>query len=836
MEETLKASQLPFPKEIEAMFSFESKLSKRVPAQFLERYKKLYKTLREMIIKGELPLHSDYLSGNELAISIYKKKYFLKDTEGNLIEHRPEDVFLRLASFLAAVESDEKALEWAKRFYLELYEGLWLPGGRIIAGAGDLYRLKTLANCFVSQIENDDIESIYKAAYEAARTYSYGGGIGIDITTLRPADSIVHNAANVSTGAVSFMELYSLTTGLIGQSGRRGALMLMIHVKHPDVERFIKVKQEPNWVTNQIINQISWTTNLPSETLEKIKKAVMENTQVRFANISIKITDEFMHAVLEQNMYGNNYLVYKKFEKGKIMDMKQSSNYHYSDRMPSKDLNKYELLFQARNLQELNEFLSDYGHVISEEELKDPYKRDVYGDYVIETDKEFDLAIRKAGDFLLFFSSEQTGIIKRLVNARKIWNMFIEGNYKTAEPGLVFWDVMKAYSPSDYIGKPIVCTNPCAEVPLEDGGACNLGSINLSTFVLNPFTEKAKIDWKKLEKAVETLQRAIDNAIEWNIYLNPLEKQRDAAKELRRQGIGVMGIADMLNQLGIAYDSDEGISILEEVMKRIANIAYQSSAKLANEKGSLEIFDYEKYSMNPFFKQALTEETKKLIKKYGLRNIALLSIAPTGTISNAVKSFELRGKNYIGVSGGIEPVFAIYYTRRTESMGEKVFRVFHSTIQAYLDMKGLSDLAQESSEEELRKILPAYMLRTAHVIDPEKRVKIQAIAQKYIDHSISSTVNLPEDIDPEVISDIYINAWKNGLKGITIYREGSRYPILSTIGKRTEFQEFKDKKFKIVVDGKEYVVKGDEIIVLPSGKLTTVYHGIKKGILKEVLS
>ncbi|MEM4295684.1 MAG: hypothetical protein QXS91_02670, partial [Candidatus Anstonellales archaeon] len=471
---------------------------------------------------------------------------------------------------------------------------------------------------------------------------------------------------------------------------------------------------------------------------------------------------------------------------------------------------------------------------INENELKDAYKRDIYGDYIIETNFEFDFAIRQAGDFLLFFSSNECGIIKRLVKARKIWNMIIEGNYKTAEPGIIFWDVMKEYSPSDYVGNPIICTNPCAEVPLEDGGACNLGSINLSRFVISPYSEKAKIDWKKLERAVETLQRAIDNAIEWNIYLNPLEKQREAAKSTRRQGIGVMGIADMFNELGIAYDSEQALNLLEEIMKRIANIAYQSSAKLAYEKGQSPIFNYDAYSKNPFFKQALTEETKKIIKKYGLRNIAILSIAPTGTISNAIKSFEYNGKNYIGVSGGIEPIFALYYNRRSESIADnKIFRIFHSTVQAYLDMKGLGDVAQESTEEELKKLLPSYMLKTAHTIDYIKRVEIQSTAQKYIDHSISSTVNLPEEIEPETISEIYIQAWKKRLKGITVYREGSRFPILSTIGKKTEFQEFKDKKFKINVDGKEYVVKGDEILVLPSGKLITLYHGIKNGIFKE---
>jgi ribonucleoside-diphosphate reductase alpha chain len=473
------------------------------------------------------------------------------------------------------------------------------------------------------------------------------------------------------------------------------------------------------------------------------------------------------------------------------------------------------------------------GTRVQENDLSDAARRDVFGDFVVELPQQrYDLAVRRAGDFLLYFASGQTGDIRRLVKARDIWDTFIEGNYHTAEPGLILWTAMSKYSPSNYVGRPISCTNPCAEVPLENGGACNLGSINLSRFVTNGYTGHAQVEWEELKIVTQQAVRFLDNVVEWNALLNPLEKQRRAAVETRRLGLGVLGIADMLNQLGLAYDSDEAVAVLERVMESIANAAYQASALLAGEKGASPIYTYEAYSRCPFFQEALSDETKALIKQHGIRNIALLSIAPTGSISNIVLGFQYNGKNYIGVSGGVEPVFAVYYTRRSESFGNQKFRVFHSTVQAYLDMKGLTQDAQHRTLEE---VLPSHFHRTAHTIAPDMRVKIQGTCQRYVDHSISSTVNLPEDVEPEVISRIYLQAWKNGLKGITVYRDGSRYPILSVDGKGTPFQESKNKRFRLRLpqnDGKgdalEIEVSGDEVVRMPDGRLTTVYHLLRR--------
>ena len=488
-----------------SMFDYGGKTARILGKNRINTYKDIYLHIDKQ--QGEsLQYNGDYLGNNELAEKIYNEKYFIKDLDNKLIEKRPEDVFKRLASFIATLEpSKAKQYKWAEKFYTELFEGRFVAGGRVLAGAGDIYRIKTLANCFVTKIQSDDIDSIYKAAFECARTYSYGGGIGVDISSLRPKDAVVHNAADSSTGAVSFMELYSLTTGLIGQSGRRGALMLTIDVKHPDVTHFIKVKKMPNWVTKQIVEQCNWSGMFNKTELDTIKKQVMENTQVRFANISIKVSDEFMEAVDEERKYGQNeFLIYKKFNKKVVGEAKQDEDkIHYSTGIPSKNLKDYELVKSFASFEKMQAWLkSNHKAKVLKKEFSDVHKRDVYGDHIIKlNNKEYDLAVKQSGDFLLYFDSDCTNEVRELVKARSIWDQFIEGNYKTAEPGLIFWTTMSKYSPSNYVDRPIICTNPCGEVPLEDGGACNLGSLNLSRFVENGYEENASINWDQLAES-----------------------------------------------------------------------------------------------------------------------------------------------------------------------------------------------------------------------------------------------------------------------------------------------------------------------------------------------
>ncbi len=828
----MEGVRIPHVDKWNALFAHKSKLSQIMGPARIQNYQSLLFQIKTMQYSGQLPIHPDneYLGGSELATSIYEKKYYLKDISGTRMETRPEDVFARLSSFIAAVETtEEKQRYWSQAFYRHLYEGHFIPGGRVIAGAGDLYRLKTLANCFVSLIQDDNIESIYQTAFECARTYSYGGGIGVDISVLRPKDSVVHNAADHSTGSVSFMELYSLTTGLIGQSGRRGALMLTVDIKHPDVVNFIRVKKDSNWVTKQIVEQAKWSNKFNSEQLLEIERQVRENTQVRFANISVKVNDEFMASVEEQNQFpAGTVLVYKKLNPSAGKSVVQTKENHYSFGIPSRNPADYVLAENFRTVADASAYLSrTHGITLAPDALDTAANRDMFGDYVIDLPgKDHQLALRFAGDFMMYFNAPQTGELKRLVKAREIWNPLVEGNYKTAEPGLIFWSTMSKYSPSNYVGRPIASTNPCGEVPLEDGGACNLGSLNLARFVSDGYSPQAEIDWAGLKDATHALTRFLDNVVTWNETLNALPKQRDAARLTRRLGLGIMGIADMLNQLGLAYDSEEGIALMGKVMEFVANQAYEASADLAAEKGPSEIFDYEKYAKNPFFQESLSPETRAKIKTQGLRNIAILSIAPTGTISNIPLSIRRGTKHYVGSSGGIEPIFSLYYTRRSESFGNVFFKVFHPTVQAYVDLHNLQEKVQAArSIAELRTVLPAFFFRTAHFIDPQQRVLIQGICQQFVDHSISSTINLSEDIEPEVISEIYLAAWKNRLKGLTVYRDGSRYPILSVESEKSLFQTFKEKSFKITqADGVAVEMRGDEVFALPNGRLTTLYH------------
>ncbi|NCC70937.1 ribonucleoside-diphosphate reductase, adenosylcobalamin-dependent, partial [bacterium] len=426
-EEIKMAKRDEFFKKMELMFDYKSKLSSMVNSEKLKNYKEVYFSLFEKVQSGKLPSHPDYFGDNVLAKNIYERKYFLKDLNSKIpIEEKAEDVYMRLASYVACIEDTYELREkFAERFYLDLYDGYYLPGGRVLAGAGDLYRLKTLANCFVSTIDADNLESIYKSAYEAARTYSYGGGIGIDMTQLRPKDSRVHNAADQSTGAVSFMDLYSLTTGLIGQSGRRGALMLTIDIKHPDILDFINVKKDSNWITNQIIDRLNMSGIYNDEQIEIAKKNIIENTQIRFANISIKVSDEFMSAVEEQKKFGKDkILIYKKLDKTGPVKGISSDNYNYSYGMSKKDLKNYVLEEQFNTIDELNLYLIENNfEQINIDFLNNLENRDYYGDLVISSQKlDYDLAIRYSGDFVTYYKSKSVGELKFLHKARDIWN------------------------------------------------------------------------------------------------------------------------------------------------------------------------------------------------------------------------------------------------------------------------------------------------------------------------------------------------------------------------------------------------------------------------------
>jgi ribonucleoside-diphosphate reductase alpha chain len=571
----------------------------------------------------------DYFNGDEMRARVFMEKYMLKDANGNGLETTPEDMWRRIAREISSVEATvDKKSEWEEKFKWLMQEFKFVPGGRIMFGAGRNLRV-TLLNCYVIPIKDDSIEAIFDWCKEAARTYSYGGGAGTDLSILRPKGANVNNAAVHSTGSVSFMEVMSETTHTIGQSGRRGALMITISVEHPDVFDFIRIKRDLK--------------------------------SVRYANISVRVTDAFMHAV--------------------------------------------------------------------------------------EDDK----------DFMLHFENGVTGRVEKKIRARDLWNEIIKSARDWAEPGIMFWDTIKRYSPSEYNGMEVLTTNPCSEQPLEPYGACDLGNINLSAFVSMPFTDKAELDWETLGKSVRYAVRFLDDVLDYNSARHPLKAQAEAGARSRRIGLGITGMADMLVKLKIKYDSDKALAFADQLFNEIKTIAYDESCEIAREKGTFKAFDKDKHLSMPFV-MSLSTKIKDKIAQTGLRNVAMLTMAPVGS-----------GSVLAGTSSGIEPIFAFSYTRRSESLSKNSFKVYHPLVKEYMSLAGITD----------DSALPDFFV-PAHKILPEFRVKMQGVIQRHIDSAISSTVNLPSDTTTDQVGQIYMQAWKAGCKSISVYREGSREGVLIT--------------------------------------------------------
>lgn len=516
-------------------------------------------------------------------------------------------------------------------------EKKFLFGGRILSNRGmDKQGKKvTYSNCYVVEPPEDNIESIFDCAKKLARTYSYGGGCGVDISKLSPKGAKINNAAKETSGAVSFMELYSLVTSLIGQNGRRGALMISIDCSHPDVQEFIELKTD----------------------LEKV------NT----ANISVRIHEDFMEAV------------------------------------------------------------------------------------------------KKNEEYCLHYTRQETGeVIERMVNARELFHRITETNWDYAEPGALFWDRITGWNllsntkEFSYAG-----VNPCAEEPLPAGGSCLLGSINLSAFVENPFTEEAYFDFEEFKRCVQASVKALNEVLEEGLPLHPLPEQRESVSQWRQIGLGIMGLAGALIKLGLVYGEEDAVSICDRIGFAMADTAISASAKLAKELGTFSKCKVEEIMETPYFLANTTEGTKELVRKYGLRNSQLLTIAPTGTLSTM-----------LGISGGIEPIYANYYERKTESLhGEDVYyRVYTKIVKDFMEEHKVSD----------DRLLPDYFV-TAMTLDYHQRIDMQSIWQRHIDASISSTVNVPSGFTVEETENLYLYAFEQGLKGITIFRDGcKRVGILNT--------------------------------------------------------
>lgn len=577
----------------------------------------------------------EFFESDELRARVFYDKYALRNGDGLVLEPTPVAMWQRIARGLASVERTEAARDrYAQEFYWLLDGFRFVPGGRIMHAVGNPKRVTSM-NCYVIPIKDDSIEAIFDWMKEAARTYSLGGGVGADISVLRPAGAPVNNAARTSTGSTSFMELMSLTTGTIGQSGRRGALMITIADTHPDVLEFTRIKRNLN--------------------------------RVRYANISVRVSDTFMHAV--------------------------------------------------------------------------------------EAD----------GEWVLSFDNDRAHV-RRTVTARDVWRELIHGARDYAEPGVIFWDTVKRWSTSEYNGMNVTTTNPCSEIPLEPYGVCNLGNVCLNEYVIDEFTPQAQVDWPHLEHALRLATRFLDNVLDYNADKHPLPAQREASLYSRRIGVGFTGLGDMLCKLRLKYDTEEAIAFVDQLFDRVKNIVYDESVTLAVEKGTFPGYDPEKHLTGAFL-NTLDPHVLARIREHGLRNVALLTVPPVGS-----------GASLAGTTSGIEPIFDLGYTRRSESLSQQTFTVYHPLVQTYMKRFGITD----------EEVLPEFFV-TAHKIRPEMRVRMQATIQKHIDHSISSTVNCPADTTDEDVAAIYFLAWKMGCKGITVYRADSRENIL-TAGSRPAAQ------------------------------------------------
>ena len=579
-------------------------------------------------------LLENYYFEDSLGANVLKNKYLAP------WETHPWQIWQRQAQAMASVEKTQKSQkEWEKKFFAVLEDFKFVPGGRIMHGAGREDITTTLNNCYVVAVKEDSIKAIYDTIINEALTYKYGGGCGHDLSALRPAGDAINGTGGESCGPTGFMNLFSENTNTIAQHGRRGANMQTLRIDHPDIEKFIEIK----------------TGNVD---------------MVKYSNISVLLTHDFMDAV--------------------------------------------------------------------------------------DNDKEFDLTYNNK--------------VYKTIKARTLWNRIIEHAHASAEPGLLFWDTMKDYHNAEYCS-PLVSTNPCAEQPLPDGGCCNLGAVNLERFV----DENGNFMINEFKETVAIGTRFLDNVVDYNINRHALENQKQNATNDRRVGLGILGLGDMLVRMSIKYDSEDALQTVDQIMKIFRDITYETSVELAQEKGSFPNFDWKGYSKSKFVKN-LPKSIRDKISANGIRNSTLTTVAPTG--SGAIVS---------RVTSGVEPIFATSYKRRVkknDSYGRSFdeYKVIHPVINQLF-----------GGDEDL----PDYVV-TSHNIDPYFRVKMQSVIQKYIDSSISSTVNLSENITVDTIADIYMKAYKTGLKGITVYREGSREGILITDKPKEEAAPDETQKIETV--------------------------------------
>ncbi len=639
-----------------------------------------------------------YFGGDELAARVWVNKYAMKDSFGNIYEKSPEDMHWRIANEVARMEQKYKNPISAQEIFdlLDHFRYI-IPAGSPMTGIGNNYQIASLSNCFVIGLDGDadSYGAILRIDEEQVQLMKRRGGVGHDLSHVRPKGSPVNNSALTSTGLVPFMERYSNSTREVAQDGRRGALMLSVSIKHPDAEAFVDAKMEEGKVTG--------------------------------ANVSVKITDSFMEAAVNDRPFVQQFPI--------------------------------------------------------------DAERPVY---------------------------------KKEIPARKLWEKIVHNAWKSAEPGVLFWDtIIRESLPDCYadLGFRTVSTNPCGEIPLCPYDSCRLLSINLYSYVKNPFTEEATFDFDLFRKHALLAQRLMDDIVDLEmekidrimekIKSDPQndevkhaeyhlwEKIKEKSGKGRRTGVGITAEGDMIAAMGLRYGTEEATKFAVEVHKTLALSAYRSSVTMAQERGAFSIFEAERERNNPFVLR-IKEADPQLysdMMKHGRRNIACLTIAPTGTTSLMTQT-----------TSGIEPVFLPVYTRRrkvnpndtdvhvdyVDEVGDSFeeYIVYHKKFLEWMKINGL-DTTKKYTQAEINDLVKRspYYKATANDVDWLMKVRMQGAIQKWVDHSISVTVNLPNNVDEALVNKLYVEAWRSGCKGCTIYRDGSRSGVMISVSK-------KDKKKK----------------------------------------
>lgn len=631
-----------------------------------------------------------YFEGDELAARVWATKYALKDSQGNYFELTPDDMHRRIAREIARIERKYKnPMDEQLLFDLMNHFRYLVPQGSPMAGIGNNLQVGSLSNCFVIGLkgEPDSYGGIIKIDEEQVQLMKRRGGVGHDLSHLRPKGAEVKNSALTSTGLVPFMERYSNSTREVAQDGRRGALMLTVSVKHPDSESFVDAKMTEGKITG--------------------------------ANVSLKIDDAFMQAAIEGKEYTQQYPIHAEKPK-------------YTQK----------------------------------------------------------------------------------IDATTFWNKIIHNAWQSAEPGVLFWDtIIRESLPDCYadLGFKTVSTNPCGEIPLCPYDSCRLLAINLYSYVENPFTPNAKFNFSKFKEHVMYAQRMMDDIIDLEMEkietiiakieadpetaevkateLNLWKKIKDKTSQGRRTGVGTTAEGDMIAAMGLTYGTEEATKFSVEVHKTLALAAYRSSVMLASERGAFPVFDYKREVNNPFMNRLKEADSElyDLMVKYGRRNIACLTIAPTGTTSILTQT-----------TSGIEPVFLpVYKRRRKVNANDKEVRVdfvdesgdafeeyvvYHPKFITWMNINGI-EVKDNYTQEQIDEIVAKspYYKATSNDVDWLNKVKMQGAVQKWVDHSISVTINLPNDVSEDMVNKLYVEAWKSGCKGCTVYRDGSRSGVLISL-------------------------------------------------------